>query len=146
MSNAALGVIIGGVLPALLYGATNVFTKASTKAGIGIGYYLMIIGISITLVGVGFFFADHNRSLSSMSFLYAVGVGVTWGLGTGLIAVALSVYAVPLSKLVPLFNMNTLVAVILALVIFSEWTQVKMGSLIAGAALISVGGILVARS
>lgn len=146
MSPATIGIVVGGLLPAVIYGITGVFAKASTKAGIGIGPYLIIIGFSIAAVGLGFFLHDGNKTLSTESALHAIGMGATWGLATGFIAIGLTTYAVPLSKLVPLYNMNTLVAVLLALIIFAEWQQVKIVPLLVGAVLIMIGGILVARA
>lgn len=46
------------------------------------------------------------------------------------------------SKLVPLFNMNTLVAVCLGLLVFSEWKNVHVLQLAVASVLIIIGGIL----
>jgi drug/metabolite transporter (DMT)-like permease len=146
MQMQTLGIIIGGLLPAILYGLSGVFTKASTRAGIGLGIYLMIIGCTVMLVGTVIFLFIPDKTASLRSALHAGGVGLTWGLGTGLVAIAMSKYALPLSKAVPLFNMNTLVVVILALWIFSEWQQVRVSQLLIGAIFIVIGGVLVARA
>ena len=146
MSPQVLGILIGGLLPALLYGATGVFSKASTKEGIGIGMYLMIIGVSIVVTGGGFFLLQADKTVSVRSALYACGLGVTWALGTGLVAIGLTRFDMPLGKLVPLYNMNTLVAVLLALWIFSEWQNVKVLQLLLGSVLIVLGGVLVSRA
>lgn len=146
MSPQVLGILVGGLLPALLYGATGVFSKASTKEGIGIGIYLMIIGLSIVLTGGGFFLLQADKTVSVRSALYACGLGVTWALGTGLVAIGLTRFGIPLGKLVPLYNMNTLIAVVLALWIFSEWQNVKVMQLVLGSVLIVLGGVLVAKA
>ena len=69
--------------------------------------------------------------------------GVFLGLGTGCVVLGLLKYQAPLAKLVPLYNMNTLVTSGLALVIFSEWRAVNPFQLLVGAGLIIAGGILV---
>lgn len=141
-----MGIIVGGLAPALLYGLTGIFAKASTKAGIGIGMYLFIIGIAIVLTGVIFYFIMPDKSVSLRSGVHAFALGLCWGFGTGLVALGLSTYAIPLGKLVPIYNMNTLVAVLLALWIFAEWKQVKVPELLIGSLLIVIGGTLVARA
>jgi len=146
MNAQTMGIIIGGIIPAVLYGVSGVFSKASTKAGIGLGIYLFIIGIAITIVGAGFYIVNPDKTLSIRSGMHAAGLGLTWGLGTGLVAIGLTKYAAPLGKLAPLYNMNTLVAVLLALWIFSEWQQVRVPQLLIGAAFIVVGGTLVSRA
>ncbi len=146
MSPQTTGLIIGGLFAALLYGISNLFTKASTQAGIGIGWYLIIIGIVTAMVGVVFFIIIPEQPLSLRSGAYAGLLGLFWGLGTGCIAIALSQYQMPLGKLVPLFNMNTLISVLLALWLFAEWKQVRVPQLLIGSILIVVGGTLVAKA
>lgn len=146
MNTQTIGIIVGGLLPALLYGLTAVLTKASTKAGIGIGMYLILVGIACVLAGAGFFFLSPDRTVSMRSALYAFGVGLTWGIGTGLVAIGLTTYGIPIAKLTPLYNMNTLIAVLLALWIFAEWQEVRVTQLLIGSILIVIGGTLVARA
>lgn len=146
MTSQSIGLLVGGLLPAILYGLSGIFSKASTKAGIGLGLYLIVIGLSVTFIGAGFYFYSPDRTFSLRSGLHAFGFGATWGLGTGLVAIGLTKYAVPLGKLVPLYNMNTLVAVLLALWIFAEWKDVRVMQLLAGSLFIIAGGILVARA
>ncbi|MCB9143176.1 MAG: hypothetical protein H6646_12980, partial [Anaerolineales bacterium] len=51
-----------------------------------------------------------------------------------------------ISQLVPLYNMNTLVAVLIGLVVLAEWRTVDPRKLAIAAILIVLGGILAARS
>src|SRR5688500_18601558 len=62
-----------------------------------------------------------------------------------LVSFALLKLRTPISVLAPLYNMNTLVAVILGLWIFAEWRDVQALPLILGTAMITMGGIIVAR-
>jgi drug/metabolite transporter (DMT)-like permease len=146
MSSHAIGLLLGGLLAAVLYGFTGVFAKASTQAGIGLGPYMFIAGISIAAVGVVAFLINPDKTLSMQSGLHAAGLGISWGIGTALVAIALSKYKVPLGQIVPLYNMNTLVAVLLALWIFAEWKEVHTMRLLLGSVLIVIGGTLVAKS
>ena len=73
-------------------------------------------------------------------------MGLTWAVAAGLVAFALSKYSTPISKLVPLYNMNTLVAVCIGLVAFAEWKDVHISKLIIGSVLVVIGGTLVANS
>lgn len=143
MTNQYLGIIIGGLLPAVLYSATGIFTKVSNQAGIGIGPYLMIIGFTIALTGVGFYFFQPDMTVNWTSGFTAIGIGLTWGIGSGLIALALVKYKAPLSQIAPLYNLNTLLVVLLSLWIFSEWKDASPFKLMIGAILIVVGGTLV---
>jgi uncharacterized membrane protein len=72
--------------------------------------------------------------------------GLTWGIASGLVAYSLLNFSVPISQLVPLYNMNTLVAVLLALLIFSEWRDLNTIKLISGSVLIVIGAIFVANA
>ena len=52
MTNQTIGLLIGGLLPAVFYGISGVFAKPATEAGIGIGLYIMLIGLAVKL-GLG---------------------------------------------------------------------------------------------
>jgi transporter family protein len=146
MSAQTVGLLIGGLVPALAYTVSNTLAKSSTQAGIGVGPYLLFIGLGILIVGVVFTYAMPYGSVSLRSGSYSLIVGLFWGIGTGAVALALSQYHAPISKLVPLFNMNTLFSVLLALWIFAEWKQVRVPQLLLGSVLIVLGGTLVARA
>ena len=146
MSPELLGLLIGGIIPALCYGAAGIFQKVSTSSGIGIGIYLVLVGIAVTAVGGGFYLVAPDRTFTAKGAIGAAMMGFFWALGAGLVAFALLRYQAPLGKLVPLYNMNTLIAVLLALWIFSEWRDVNLSKLIAGSVLIVLGGVLVARA
>ena len=60
-----------------------------------------------------------------------------------LVAIAITHYKTPLSILAPLYNTNTLVAVVGSLLIFSEWRDVNVVKLLMGSILIIGGAVLV---
>jgi uncharacterized membrane protein len=139
-------IIIGGILPAVFFGLAGVFAKPSTQAGIGTGLYLVCVGLSAALVGLVFHLSVPDKTISIRSGGFAILVGLTWAVAAGLVAFTLSKYSTPISKLVPLYNMNTLVAVCIGLVAFAEWKDVHVPQLIVGSLLVVIGGTLVANS
>jgi hypothetical protein len=149
-SMEAKGLVIGGLLPALMYGLAGFLQKATTRlgAGNGLGPYLLCIGLGVLAAGAAVTLGGPTgaRTISSKAALLSGLVGVAWAAGTCLVAVGLSRYAAPLAKVVPLYNMNTLVVVVLALVIFAEYRDVAVSKLLAGSLLIVAGGSLVASS
>ena len=141
-----MAILIGGIIPALLFGLAGVFQKASTNFGITTGAYLICIGIGVCLTGIIITAISREININLHSASFAFLIGIAWSLGMGLVAIALNRYSASLATLVPLYNMNTLVAVVLALIIFAEWKDVSTAKLLAGTLLITVGGTLVANS
>ena len=146
MTAKTSALLIGGFLPALIYGGSALFQKLSTNLGISISAYLVVVGLGVSIAGLGFYFFDNTVSFTVKASGYAGIFGITWGIATGLVAYSLLHFNVPISQLVPLYNMNTLVAVLLALVIFSEWQELNVIKLLLGTVLIVVGAILVANA
>jgi hypothetical protein len=146
MSTQALGLIIGGLFPAIFFGLSAVFSRPATQIGISTGFYLTINGLAIASVGLIFCLTFPERVLSFRSGFFTVLVGSCWALAAGLVAIALTNYGMPIARLVPLYNMNTLVAVVIGLFVFSEWRDVDAIKLLIGALLMVVGGSLVATS
>ncbi|MGP1375274.1 MAG: hypothetical protein ACTS3T_20765 [Almyronema sp.] len=141
-----IGLLVGGLAPALLYGFFGVLQKSSNQSNIGLGPYLIGIGVGVLLLGGISYSLLPNRSLPPLAFGYTVLMGLFWAGGTALVAIALTRYSTPISKLVPLYNMNTLVAVMLGLLLFAEWQSISVVKLLIGAVLIVVGGVLVASA
>lgn len=141
-----LGILIGGVLPALVYGAVGVMQKSCNQMGISPSLYMIGSGIGVVLLGVAIHLFNPGFVLSVKSGILAILIGAFWALGMTLVAVAINTYHVPVSKLAPLYNMNTLITVILGLILFAEFKDVNTVKLISGAILITVGGILVANA
>lgn len=134
---------MGGFLPALFYGLSSVFAKTSANAGMSVGGHLFFIGVAISLMGGLFNLFLPINIPSGVAVLSSSLQGILWALGTGCVVLGLLKYQVPLAKLVPLYNMNTLVTSGLALILFAEWRDVDPVRLLIGAGLIVVGGVLV---
>ncbi len=146
MTTKMTALLVGGIFPAVIFGISALFQKYSTNEGISIPIYLLAVGVGVAIAGLGFYYFDETIKVSFKSFSYAGIFGLLWGIASGLVAYSLLHYSVPISQLVPLYNMNTLVAVLLALVVFSEWKDMNAAKLLSGAALIIAGGVLVANS
>lgn len=146
MNTQALGLVIGGLLPALFFGLSGVFAKPAATAGIGLGYYVGIVGLAIVVTGIVIHLLLPDPAFTTRGGLFAAAAGFSWALGAALVAVALARYGVTIARIVPLYNMNTLVAVLIGLVVFAEWKDVNAAKLVAGAVLITVGGGLVASA
>ena len=146
MTSKSTALLLGGFLPAIIYGGSALFQKMSTSLGISLSAYLVATGVGVAIVGIAFYVFDNTFAYSIKSGLYACAFGLTWGIASGLVAYTLLNFDVPISQLVPLYNMNTLVAVVLALVVFSEWKDLHTLKLLSGSALIVAGAILVANS
>lgn len=145
MTPQTLGILVGGIAPAFAYALFALWTKSSNQAGIGPGPFLMCLGAGCALVGAVFSLV-LPATWNGKSVAHALAAGLVWALGTGLVSLALARFGAPLSRLVPLYNTNTLIAVLLALVVFAEWKQVQIWPLLGGAVLILAGSLLVVRA
>ena len=146
MSAKATALLVGGFLPAFIYGGSAIFQKFSTNVGISISTYLVSVGLGVAIAGLGFYIFDNTVPFSIKASSFAGLFGLTWGIASGLVAYSLLHFNIPISQLVPLYNMNTLIAVLLALVIFSEWKDLHTIKLLTGSVLIVIGAIFVANS
>lgn len=146
MTRSQLATIFGGFLPAVLFSFSSVSQKFSTAAGIGSGPLLIFIGFTVAAVGAVFAGFDGDWSWTGRGAAYACFMGLAWGAGIACIAIALKKYRAEISQLVPLYNMNTLLAVLIGMVAFAEWRTVHPGKILAAAVLIIAGGVLASRA
>ena len=138
--------ILGGLTPAVLFAVSAVLQKQTVQSGIGLGFYIIVIGTGMLLTGVAIFllFPDKLISLKSASFGFSSGVFAA--IGIALVGLTIIKYGTPLSQLVPIYNINTLFAVLLALVVFSEWQNVNVSTLMIGTLMVTTGAIFVANA
>lgn len=146
MQKNTLALLLGGVLPAILFGISGVLQKTSNRAGIGTGPYLIVVGVAVLLIGLAFAAVQQDLTFNRASLAQTCVFGSLWALGTAAIASALGRYGGQISQLVPLYNMNTLVAVIAGLIVLSEWRTVHLPRLIMATFLTIAGGVLAATS
>lgn len=146
ISNQNLGILLGGVLPALLFGFFAITMKAGATYKISTPFYLVLIGLSIALLGVLSWNYFPRSSYSPLGIVFMVVAGLLWGLGTLFVNFAIIKFNTPISLLVPLYNTNTLVAVLGGLLIFQEWRSVNSYPLFIGTFLIVVGSMILSKA
>jgi uncharacterized membrane protein len=148
MNNNISGIILGGLIPAFLYGFSAITMKAGAGHQISTSNYLMIIGIVIFLIGllVKPILSTQSESLNSTAIIFSVSSGLLWALGTTLVSYSIVRFSTPIAILTPLYNMNTLVAVLGGIIIFSEWKTINSVPVFIGTILIVCGGILLSKA
>lgn len=146
MTAKTIGLILGGLTPALLLGVFGVLQKVATKAGAGLAWYFIGIGAGVLAVGIGVLIAGGRSEPTVAAVGWAVLTGLCWASAVGLISFSIARYDVSISQLAPLYNMNTLTVIILGFVVFAEWRNIRVPRLLAGAVLITLGGVLTARA
>ncbi len=146
MNSNYIGIILGGIVPAILFGVGGFFVKASNQEGISISYFILFSGIGILIISILAFIVFEGKLINVRSGIYAFLVGVTWALGMFLVTMALTKYNPPISIISPLNSTACFVTVLLALIIFSEWKNLHIIRLVVGTVLIVVGAMLVSTS
>ncbi len=146
MTDKQLSLLIGGFIPAVLFGIVAVFQKVINRTGTGLGPYLMGIGLSIFIMGALFALWDRDFAVTARAATYIALFGILWSISMACVAIALKRYNGQIGQIVSIYNMNTLVTVVIGLLVLSEWKDVQPGKLLAAAALITVGGILAANA
>lgn len=137
---------LGGALPAVMLGVSSLFQKLSAVAEISTGTFLIATGAMTALVGLVVALVERDFASNLRSLTFACLYGVVWSAALALILVALRRFGGQISQLAALYNMNTLVAVLLGLAVLGEWRTVNPPRIAAAAVLIVLGGVLAARS
>jgi len=146
MSTKMFALLLGGVIPAFLLGFAAIFQKLAGQHQLGTGFFLVITGLTTTLIGGICLAVDQDRSITpsgvGMAFLF----GLFWAVSSWMITLSMRKYGASISQLAPLFNMNTLIAVLAGLVLLAEWKSVSPPRILLCAFFIIVGGLLAAKS
>lgn len=140
------GLLIGGLVPAILFGVAGLLQKVYGRTEGGHGPYILFIGLGVLLCGGVYALLDGDRTVTPGSAAAATFIGVFWALGMVCVLLGLLKFGAPLAQLAPLYNLNTLIVTLLALVFFAESRDVAVTRLLLGTLLIVAGGIIVARS
>lgn len=98
-----------------------------------------LIGSAITL-------AQRDSSTTWPGAALTAGFAAIWCVSNVAVILALGRYEGPVSVIVPLYNMSTLIAVGMGLAVLGEWKDVNAWRLLAGAVLIVVAGALAGTS
>ncbi|HEX8296629.1 MAG TPA: hypothetical protein VF593_10035 [Chthoniobacteraceae bacterium] len=146
MTTKQFAIFLGGIVPGLLLGFPAIFQKLGGAAGIGTGPFLIGVGLTTALVGGAFILGEREALWTTPGLLYTALFAVFWATAIGCVSIALRRYGGQISQLVPLYNLNTLVTVLIGLFALAEWRTVNAPKLILAAVLIILGGVLAARA
>ena len=146
MNSNYIGMILGGIIPAIIFGLGGIFVKASNQQGISFNYFTLLSGIGVIVISVLSFIVFESKVVSFKSGLNAFLVGSTWACGVLLVAVAIAKYDTPMSIISPLNCTACLFTVSLAMFVFLEWKEVNIIRLFIGTVLIIAGAMLVSTS
>ncbi|WP_437228226.1 hypothetical protein SH661x_000789 [Planctomicrobium sp. SH661] len=145
MLSKNVALLIGGLIPALVLGFAGIFQKLASPH-LGTGPFLIVTGLTTCIVGSVFLILEKDASCdlksAGLAFLY----GVSWASAVGMISISLRKLGGSMSQLAPLYNMNTLIAVLAGLVLLAEWKTVNPPRIILASLFIIVGGLLAAKS
>jgi len=146
MTDKQLSLLLGGFIPAILFGIAPILQKVVNREGVGPGPYLMGVGVSIFAVGALLSLWDRDFAVTPRSAVFMALFGLLWSIATACVAVALKRYNGQIGQLVSIYNLNTLVTVVIGLTVLAEWKNVHPVKLLIAAFFICVGGILAAQA
>jgi drug/metabolite transporter (DMT)-like permease len=138
--------LIGGYFPAFLWGITAIFQKQSAQAATGPALYLMTFGVASAIVGIVWALISQPFPWTGRGIVFAAAAGLCFGTATALINYALFTYAIPVSKLAPIWSCNVLVTLSIGAMVLGEASEVNLVRLVTGAFLIAGGAVLVSAS
>lgn len=138
--------IIYGTLASLFFGINVIIFKLGSTKGLGLNPFIAALSFGIgafILFSVFYFFKFPKFNDNWNGVILSVIAGIIWAMGLLMVSLAISKKA-DISRLVPLVNTNTIVAVFLGLVFLKEIPNaLGVLKLIGGAVLIVIGAILV---
>lgn len=140
--------LIYGLIVAVFWGIYIVFSKIATSEkhlGVNPSYVslFMLIGIATVFIGRIVYEGKVVIPQSKIGILFGILSGIFWALGMILSLEALKAGA-DVSKLVPIYNINTLIAVLLGIILLHEIPSgEEIIKVIVGTMLITVGAILI---
>lgn len=136
--------IVYGIIAAIFFAVNTIVYKVAAQKGNFSPYYgSFMFALGVVLVCGIFLLFKPSFDFEFKSSSLALAAGMIWGLGLLAIAVAISQKA-DVARLAPIYNTNTILAVLLAIIFLKEIPDVsQIIRIIAGAVLIVVGAILV---
>lgn len=142
--------LVYALLSMFAWGSYIIAAKVTTSSkffGLSprISSMLMFAGIGITFLFYWILSGREGKSLSVGGTAAGISTGVLWGLGMLFSFLAIETGA-DVSRLVPIYNCNTLVAVLLGILLLREVVEApQMIRILVGSVLIIIGGVLVSR-
>jgi uncharacterized membrane protein len=139
-------ILIGGLLPAFLFGISAIFQKGAMLNGVGPGTYMVYQGIVSLAIGLLVRQILGETGWTPPGVPSAIAGSVLFALASGAISFAIWRLGAPISLIAPITVISTLVTVILGFIVFREHEGVAALKLLGGALLVVAGAALVATS
>src|SRR3989338_7399261 len=133
-----------GLIAALCFGVNGIIYKlAQQKGNFSPSHGVFVFGLGILAVFGLFFMFNFDSDFEWKSSGLLLISGVIWAFG--MLAVAIAIYQkADLARLAPIYNINTLVTVLLGIIFLKEIPDLSnMIRIISGAVLIVVGAVMV---
>ena len=136
--------IIYGLIASVFFALNTILYKVAAQKGNFSPYYgSFMFGVGIMLIFGLFLLFKPSFEFEWKSSSIALIAGIIWGIGFLAIAVAISKGG-NVSQLAPIYNTNTILAVLLGIIFLKEIPDVsQVFRIISGAVLIVIGSILV---
>lgn len=135
--------VLGGVIPMILYGLTA-FPVKFLNGKLHTSYYMIFTGLGMLMIGVlaWFILKPETKPLLPNVILATVN-GLFLGTAGLCVFLALMHPKATLAQLAPIYNINTLIAVLIGILFFAEWEQIVVWKTLLGTVLILAGAWLV---
>ena len=144
MPTSYAALLIGGLLPACLWGCAAVLQKMSAQQDLGPGPFLMAFGSMIVVTGLAFSGLQRGPlGLSWIGLRYAVLAGLLYAIATGLLGYVLLRFGTPISKLAPILGCNVLITVLIGVFWLEEGASLNAWKAVGGTAIVLAGLALV---
>ncbi|HLD97648.1 MAG TPA: GRP family sugar transporter [Candidatus Nanoarchaeia archaeon] len=137
--------IFYGLFASLFFGVNAIVYKvAAVNGGLNPFYAGVFYGAGIFLTLLIAYFLKFSAPTTNFKWLaIALIAGIIWGVGFLMTALAISQHA-DVARLAPLYNTNTLVAVVLGIILLKELPSSEAAwRVVLGAVLIVAGSVLV---
>ncbi|MBS3114178.1 EamA family transporter [Candidatus Woesearchaeota archaeon] len=136
--------IVYGIIASVFFALNTILYKVAAQKGNFSPYYgSFMFGLGVVLIFGLFLLFKPSFEFELKSSSLALIAGMIWGLGFLAIAVAIAQKA-DIARLAPIYNTNTILAVLMAIIFLKEIPDVsQVYRIIAGAVLIVIGAILV---
>ncbi|MBI1935187.1 EamA family transporter [Candidatus Woesearchaeota archaeon] len=136
--------VIYGLIASFCFGIQTIIYKYAYQKSSSTPYYaafVFALGIVLTYAAFLLFKPNVQFEWKSSSLLFVS--GIIWAVGFIAVAVAIAQKA-DVARLAPIYNTNTLIAVVLGIIFLKEIPDVsQMWRVISGAVMIVIGAVLV---
>ena len=140
-----MGIVVGGIVPAILIGVALIFLKLSAESGLSSGIGMVLTGVGVSIIGaIGYLIS--GGVVVSKGIVFSLLVGLFWGLGTMLMGIAVEKFSLPMSVAASLAATNILVVTAISVIFLGEGANISLPKLILGVLLVVAGSILVTTS